>query len=194
MRERASADGGGGFSPRGGGRARTVRLACVVAGVVGLAACHSPPPRSAPDTTADVRGCWELEVTAEGAQLDSLRTWLPDGTLPPVLELDTVPAADGDADGTTYAAYSWFDGRRETAPFSAWQPIEGDSIRVQRTGALSGTMLRLTGSRDGLVGIVVGFTDVRPRGDLSGGTGRRQGPVAASRVACPGREAGFAEP
>lgn len=164
---------------------RTIRIATVLTAVLGLAACHSGPPRAAPQATTDVHGCWELEVTADGSERDSLRSWLPEGTLPPVLELDTIPAGDAEADEGTYAAYSWFDGRRETAPFSAWQPTEGDSIRVQRTGALSGTMLRLVPSEDGLAGVVVGFTDVRSRGDLSTGTGRRQGPVAASPVACP---------
>lgn len=141
----------------------------------------SPEAGSRAAATPAVEGCWELEVTAEGAERDSVRTWLPAGELPYMVELD---AARREAAGEEwYAAYSWFDGRRETAPFSVWRRIPGDSILVQRAGALAGLALRLTRSGDELLGNLVGFTDVRTLGNAQ--SSRREAPVRGTATACP---------
>lgn len=125
-------------------------------------------------------GCWSLRITAQGAQRDSMRSWLPAGSLPSIIELDTTLAESGSRDNV-YRAYSWFDDRRESQPFSVWRRAKGDSIRVQRADALSGTMLKLGPSEGKLVGSVVQFTD------RMGSSERRSGPVEADPAECPSR-------
>lgn len=150
-----------------------------------LGACSTGSPDTAdagPAATRGVEGCWALEVTAEGARADSVRSWLPAGEFPGMVELDSEPSADAGQDADWRAAYSWFDGRRETSPFSAWRSFADDSVLVQRPGAMQGMMLRLGRSDDALTGSVVGFTDVRTLGEQPT---RRQAPVRGTPTACP---------
>lgn len=169
------------------GRSRA-RGACLRMGVlalllwVGPGACQTEPPRTGTRSRLALAGCWSLELQEDELERDSLREWLPRGTLPGVLELDTAEAGRSGGE-ERFAAYSWFDGRRETDPFSAWTRISGDSIRVQKPGALSGLMLRLTGTGDTLTGSVVRFTDVRRLDE----PGRRRARVRARSVECPAR-------
>lgn len=144
-------------------------------------ACQPGPRESAHDTETSPAGCWELELAAEGTQADSVRNWLPRGTLPPVIELDTARASGQASSESAKAAYSWFNGRREEDPFSLWRPMRGDSLLVQRAGARAGLMLRLVHSEDRLEGLVVSFTDVRSQNDDD----RPQAPVEATRTECP---------
>lgn len=148
----------------------------------GAAACHSGSPQTELRSQPTLPGCWSLNLQEDDIERDSVRDWLPRGTLPGVLELDTV-VADSTTDEDSYAAYSWFDSRRETDPFSVWTRIPGDSIRVQRSGALSGLMLRMTLASDSLVGAAISFTDVRQLGESS----RREAPIVARSVQCPSR-------
>lgn len=139
------------------------------------------------DETADaaeepnrVQGCWALSLQAQGAQRDSLQTWLPAGSLPSTLELDTI-RADSAAEPSRYNAYSWFDGRQRQHPFSVWRWMEGDSIRVQHAGALAGTMLQLHAAPDTLDGRVIVYSDVL----MPGTPARRAGAVTAVPTQCP---------
>jgi len=125
-------------------------------------------------------GCWTLRITAQGAQRDSLRSWLPAGSLPSIIELDTTLAESASSD-SVYKAYSWSNGRRESQPFSVWRPSSDDSIRVQRAGAMSGRMLQISPSNGKFVGSVVEFTD------RLGDSQRRSGPVEAVPTECPRR-------
>lgn len=149
---------------------------------LGAGACQTDPPRTADRSPVALAGCWSLDLREGELERDSLGEWLPRGTLPGVLELDTAEAGRSGS-GEEFAAYSWFDSRRETDPFSAWTRISGDSIRVQRSGALSGLMLRLTPAGDSLTGWVVRFTDVRRLDE----PGRRRARVVARSVECPAR-------
>jgi len=158
---------------------------------VGLQGCHQLEEGTDSTTNEEdghvsvqdqLPGCWKLRITARGAQRDSLRSWLPAGSLPSIIELDTARAEPVGSD-SVYRAYSWSDGRRESQPFSVWRPMEGDSIRVQRAGALAGTMLHLKPAKDKLIGSVVEFTDT---GTLSEPR-RRRGAVEAIATQCPRR-------
>lgn len=144
-------------------------------------ACQ-PGARSADvDEEATLQGCWELALAVPESQADSVRTWLPHGTLPPVIELDTARASGQTSGDSAKAAYSWFDGRREKDPFSLWRPMRGDSLLVQRAGARAGLMLRLVHSEDRLEGIVVSFSDVMRQN----GGDRPQAPIEAAKSECP---------
>lgn len=125
-----------------------------------------------------LHGCWKLSLQAEGAQRDSIRARM--GSLPSVVELDTARAEPTGRDGT-YKAYSWSNGRRESRPFSVWRRMAADSIRVQRSGALAGTMLHLRPEAEKLVGDVISFGDAGMRGE----TKRRRAGVSATSVPCP---------
>jgi len=125
-------------------------------------------------------GCLELRLTAQGGERDSLRAWLPAGSLPSVVELDTTRAASTGGD-SVYTAYSWFDGRRESHPFSVWRRTEGEAIRVQRAGALAGTMLDLRPGEGALSGTVTVYRDAGMRGTPT----RREGALEAVPVRCP---------
>jgi hypothetical protein len=131
-------------------------------------------------------GCWSLRITADGAQRDSLRSWLPEGALPSVIELDTTRLESASSD-SVYTARS--HGGRPGRSFSGWRYSRGDSIRVQRMGALSGTMLELKPTGQKLVGSVVVFTDARRMGrqgqPLRSGDFRRRGAVEATPIGCP---------
>lgn len=144
-------------------------------------ACQPGSRESADDTETSPAGCWELDLAAEGAQADSVRNWLPRGTLPPVIELDTARASGQASGDSARAAYSWFNGRREKDPFSLWRPMRGDSLLVQRAGARAGLMLRLVHSENRLEGIVVSFSDIRTQD----GDDRSQAAVGATRTDCP---------
>ena len=114
--------------------------------LVAAAGCSRQPPDGAVDratAAGTVPGCWSLEVTAEGADRDSLRRWLPAGSLPTVLELDTVRVSEGPEGEPVYRARSYFDGRSEQGPFSAWRRIRGDSVLVERPGAMAGVCVGL---------------------------------------------------
>jgi hypothetical protein len=131
-------------------------------------------------------GCWGLRVTAEGGQRDSLRSWLPEGSLPAVVEFDTLRAESADSD-SVYRARAHGGGPAGHS-FSVWRYSSGDSIRVQRAGALSGTMLELKPAGQKLVGDVVVFTDAQgmSQGQLMRSDDfRRRGPVEAVPVECP---------
>lgn len=137
-------------------------------------------------------GCWKLRVTAQGAQRDSLRSWLPEGALPSVIELDTTLAESVGSDSvnsdSVYKARS--HGGYPGRSFSVWRYTRGDSIRVQRKGALAGTMLELKPTREKLVGSVVVFTDARGIGQgrpLRSGEFRRRGAVEAVPARCPAK-------
>lgn len=155
--------------------ATTAAIVCVPA-----LGCHHGASNTTSRAAAPIEGCWSLQLLAEGAQRDSVRSWLPRGTLPTVVELDTAKV-DGDRQDGARVAHSWFDGRRESDPFSVWHRIAGDSIRVQRAGALSGLMLRLQAEDGGLTGTVVSFTDVEPQDRPA----RQQTRIAAEPVDCP---------
>ena len=127
-----------------------------------------------------MHGCWALRLDADGAQRDSLRAWLPAGSLPPIVELDSA-RAESDDETPVYVAHSWFDTRRESAPFSIWRPLGTDSIRVQRAGAFAGFMLQVGAADTTLVGNVVEFRDV---GRTNTST-RRRGPVTMTPTQCP---------
>ncbi len=127
---------------------------------------------------AQLHGCWKLNLQADGAQRDSIRGLM--GALPSIVELDTARAEPTDRDGI-YKAHSWFDGRRESRPFSIWRRMGADSIRVQRAGALAGTMLELHPKGGNLVGTVVAFGDAGMRGESS----RRTAALSATPVQCP---------
>jgi len=130
-------------------------------------------------------GCWKLRLTAEGAKRDSLRSRLPSGSLPSIIELDTtrVESAEGDS---VYKAHAHGLRPGLTSPFSVWRPSGDDSIRVERPGAMAGTTLQLKPTGDKLVGNVVVFTDAGGMNqsieDL-----RRRGSVEAVPVECPGK-------
>ena len=125
-----------------------------------------------------LHGCWKLNLQADGPQRDSIRALM--GSLPSIVELDTARAETTDRDDI-YKAHSWFDGRRESRPFSIWRRMDTDSIRVQRAGALAGTMLELHPEAGKLVGNVVAFSDAGMRGE----SGRRTAALSATSVQCP---------
>lgn len=125
-------------------------------------------------------GCWAFETQGESVG-DSLQVWLSGEMLPPMVELDTLPTPTGTEATGPYRAFSWFDGRRETSPFNEWQLVGSDSVRIQRTGALSGLMLRMAQREDRLEGRLIAFTDATARGD----SGRREVSLSADEVACP---------
>ena len=130
--------------------------------------------------------CWELQVAAEGRKRDSLRSWLPEGQLPSVIELDTTLAESASSD-SVYKARS--RGGYSSQSFTTWRYSEGDSIRVERSGAMAGMMLQLKPTRDKLIGSVVAFTDARGIGDGSSlrmRNPRKRGPVEATPVECRG--------
>lgn len=156
-------------------------ITVAIASCATLLACHGNSPKLNPGSTAQIEGCWNIALAEEGAQRDSVRAWLPARTLPDILQLSSATRAPDDEENGPYSAYSWFDERRETEPFSVWNRFEGDSIRVQRAGALAGLMLRLTPERDELVGTVVSFSDISSLGTPA----RRQASVVASPVDCP---------
>lgn len=126
--------------------------------------------------------CWELRLTARGAERDSLRAWLPAGSLPSVVELDTTRASGAERD-SVYEAYSWAHGRRTSQPFSVWRRLDDGAIRVQRAGALAGTMLHLRPDVGALSGTVVVFRDA----EVMGRPTRREGSLEAVRVQCPAK-------
>lgn len=130
--------------------------------------------------------CWGLQVAAEGPRRDSLRSWLPEGRLPSVIELDTTLAASVSSD-SVYEAQS--RGGYSSQPLTTWRYSTGDSIRVERSGAMAGMMLQLKPTGDKLIGSVVAFTDARGIGDgssLKMDTPRRRGPIEATPVECGG--------
>ncbi len=173
---------------------RTTRLAAVLCfgllatGLAVLQGCRhtekgttSTSQRAEQDTVRiQPPGCFRLRLTAEGAERDSLRAWLPAGALPQIVELDTTRASSI-GEGAAYDAYSWFDSRRESRPFSVWQHRKDGSIRVQRAGALSGTLLDLRPDRGMLSGAVAVYRDAGMRGEPT----RREGAVEAVPVSCP---------
>lgn len=133
--------------------------------------------------------CWELQVAAEGPRRDSLRSWLPEGRLPSVIELDTTLAESASSD-SVYEARS--RGGYSNQSFTTWRYSKGDSIRVERGGAMAGMMLQLKPTGDKLTGSVVAFTDTRGRGDETSLNGtsmkidapRKRGPIEAIPVEC----------
>lgn len=127
-----------------------------------------------------LHGCWTLTLQADGARRDSIRAWA--GSLPSIVELDTVRAETTGQD-SSYKAYSWSDGRRKSRPFSIWRRMDTDSIRIQRAGALAGTMLQLHPEAGKLAGDVVAFGDAGMRGEPD----RRTAAVSATSVQCPGQ-------
>lgn len=165
-----------------------VCLAVLVGGVFSTQGCRQlEEGTDSGDGTAQLdsgqtqfHGCWELNLQAEGARQDSIRTWLPTGSLPSIVELDSARAEPTGRD-SIYEAHSWSNGRRTSRPFSIWRPMSTDSIRVQRAGALSGTMLQLHVEGERLAGEVVAFSDVGVRGE----SGRRTAAVSATSVQCP---------
>jgi len=122
-----------------------------------------------------VHGCWALRL-----ERDSLHAWLPAGSLPGIVELDSVRAEDTD-DARVYAAHSWFGDRRASQPFSVWRPVGADSIRVQRAGALAGIMLQLGTGDDALDGRVIVYRDV----GMADASTQRTGPVTMTPTRCP---------
>lgn len=167
---------------QGGGRVyRDTWTGLATAAAIGLIACSQGRPMGEAGVPGPPHGCWALEVTATDTDPDSIRVQTLAATLPPIVELEARPAPSGDTDVGPYVAYSWFNGRRESDPFSVWDRTPGDSIRVQREGALAGVMLRLAPSAGRLVGTAVSFGDVSTPSDTS----PPRVPVMATRVSCP---------
>jgi len=159
-------------------------LAAVLA--TGCASSNSDPPRAdgqGSSLAERVAGCWSLELLASGSEMESIRTWLPAGTMPTGIELDT-SVAPGGRDDSTFRARSLQDGRRETDPFSTWRPMRGDSLLVQRAGAMAGYALRLAPENGAMEGVVVGFSDVRQPGTPES-QGARTARVRVARMECP---------
>lgn len=153
-----------------------------------LSGCHQTnggrgaPSASAQETVlpSRVHGCWTLRLKAKGPQRDSLRAWLPAGSLPPTVELDSMRADDMD-EAEIYVAHSWFGERRKPQPFSVWRPLGSDSIRVQRAGALAGTMLQVGPAESTLVGHVIVYRDV----GMGNTSTQRTGSVTMTPTRCP---------
>lgn len=166
----------------------------VIASAAGLQGC-SQTKESATSRSDDgseqvsfesrLPACWELQVAAESPRRDSLRSWLPEGRLPSVIELDTTLVESAGSD-SVYEARS--RGGYSNQPFTTWRYSKGDSIRVERGGAMAGMMLQLKPTGDKLIGSVVAFTDTRGIGDgtsLRGGDNpRKRGPIEAMPVEC----------
>lgn len=165
-------------------RAVGYALLAVLLGTAG--ACRPSSSEKAVSIGQNLPSCWKLELSATGIENDSVRDWLPKGTLPSRIKLDTaLHSSSSERGDSTFVAYSLFDGRHEKNPFSVWTRMRGDSIRVQQAGARTGIMLRLTRSDDRLVGTVNGYSDV---GRAGRNRSPRKTPIAATRVSCPDAE------
>lgn len=128
--------------------------------------------------------CWKVQVAAEGPRRDSLQSWLPEGRLPSVIELDTTLAESAGSD-SVYEARS--RGGYPNQSFTTWRYSKGDSIRVEREGAMAGMMLQLKPTGDTLTGSVVAFTDTRRMGEgtsMNVESPRKRGPIEAIPVEC----------
>ncbi|MCS3831023.1 hypothetical protein GGP91_003122 [Salinibacter ruber] len=175
-----------------------VTASLMIASAAGLQGCSqtkesatSRPDGGSEQVSFESRlpACWELQVAAEGPRRDSLRSWLPEGRLPSVIELDTTLAESAGSD-SVYKARSR-GGYASRSP-TTWRYSKGDSIRVERGGAMAGMMLQLKPTGDKLIGSVVAFTDTRGIGDgpSSNGTSmkmdapRKRGPIEAIPVEC----------
>lgn len=163
---------------------RPGRIAPGLVIVLVVAACSRQPPGDRlqrPSAFHPVQGCWSVEVVARGARLDSIRGWLSPGSLPTVLRLDTVRAERATDELEIFRARSYFDGRPEGGPFSAWRWLAADSILVERPGAMAGITLRMVRADSLLTGVLTSFTDVMEPGRPT----RRTAPVRASSASCP---------
>lgn len=174
--------------------AATFTLVVLVAlTAVGLQGCSQTEETTRSEDTREgqasfesqLPGCWKLQLTADSSQVDSVRSWLPEGSLPGVIELDTARAQTS-SQGRAYRARS-HDGFLRRS-FTIWRRTENDSVRVQREGALEGTMLQLGPTGGRLVGSVISFTDaggLEEGRSLAAGTLRRRAPVEATPTTCP---------
>ena len=171
------------------GLAAALCFGLLATGLAALQGCRhteegtTPTSQRAEQDTVRVQppGCFRLRLTSEGAERDSLRAWLPAGALPGIVELDTTRASSTGEGAVVYDAYSWFDSRRESRPFSVWRHREDGAVRLQRAGALSGTLLDLRPDRGLLSGAVTVYRDAGMRGEPT----RRDGAVEAVPVSCP---------
>lgn len=150
------------------------------------AACQRPLPDEDRESRGTplverVAGCWELAPAGGGAAADTVRRWVEEGILPGVIRLDTVRAGTGSEGAARYSAWSYVYSRKTRRPFAAWLPQDGDSLRVETPGAMSGAVLRLAVRPDTLVGTATVFTDVVQPGD----GGPTTLGVEAGRVSCP---------
>lgn len=169
-----------------------------VASAAGLQGCAQTKESNAtrPDDGSEqvsferrLPACWELQVAAEGPRRDSLRSWLPEGRLPSMIELDTTLAESASSD-SVYKARS--RGGYPNQSFTTWRYSKGDSIRVERGGAMAGMMLQLKPTGDKLIGSVVAFTDTKGIGDgpssnvpsMEMDAPRKRGPIEAIPVEC----------
>lgn len=158
---------------------------CLVAALA-ASSCNRQPDGE-PDralTSGTVQGCWSLELPASQDGADSLGAWLPAGSLPSILQLDTARAATEADAREIYRARSYVGRRVAAGPFSAWRWFSGDSILVDRPGALAGLTLRLTRADGHLEGVVTSYTDVMEPGEPT----RRSAPVRATPASCPADE------
>lgn len=163
--------------------ARPASIVVLTAGLMVLG-CRRPVPETEQAAVEQDRvvGCWELDVTPGDTADDSVPSWLAGAGLPTKLALDsTVVSAGGEGSGPIYEAHSYHGIRRESLPFSAWRRLSGDSILVDRPGALAGFTLRLAPDDGGLSGLLSSFTDAVQPGQPS----RRTTPVRATPATCP---------
>lgn len=146
-----------------------------------LAGCSRPLPEDGARDVPRLHGCWSVEVTATGAAADSVAAWLPDGSLPTVVALDTVERAVSSEGDTLFAARSYYGARQRQVPFSTWRRAPGDSLLVYRPGALAGYTMRLAPENGHLGGVLTSFTDVMEEGRPT----QRRAPVRATPASCP---------
>jgi hypothetical protein len=134
--------------------------------------------------------CWEIELVEGESEAGSPRSWIPSGSLPRTLRLDTVRVEkEGEGRASreeSFRAESF--GGLPGQSFSVWRRTKGDSIRVQQKGALGGVMLQFKIREKQLAGSVIGFKDatgIEKGRKLIMGKLRTRAPIKGEVVECP---------